>query len=145
VKISAQKGDDSLLGLSGALLSSPNICNSDFSLKRHSSPERSSQSNSLSNFCYYSVLTGYWRVSRIVVAYSTHGPASIDLVGAVLRQSTFIAKMSDIGWSKPGQLPRDQEINNLVRAVARYHAFLDLLSQSAYSFFVPTLVRRSNF
>ncbi|CAG8761654.1 13355_t:CDS:2, partial [Acaulospora colombiana] len=67
------------------------------------------------------------------------GPASIDLVGAVLRQSTFVAKMYEMGWSKPGQIPRDQETATLVRAVARYHAFLDLLSQSAYSFFVPTL------
>ncbi|PVG00354.1 hypothetical protein CPB86DRAFT_871885 [Serendipita vermifera] len=79
------------------------------------------------------------RVSRIVAAYSNPGPASIDLVGAVLRQSTFVAKMYEMGWSKPGQIPQDQEMANLVRAVARYHAFLDLLSQSSYNFWVPTL------
>ncbi|PVG00357.1 hypothetical protein CPB86DRAFT_782691 [Serendipita vermifera] len=79
------------------------------------------------------------KVSRIVAAYSTHGPASIDLIGAVLRQSSFIAKMDEMRWSKPNQIPHDQEIINLVRAVARYHAFLDLMTQSAYNFFVPTL------
>jgi hypothetical protein len=88
-----------------------------------------------------SVLIKDIRVSRIVAAYSTAGPASIDLVGAVLRQSSFVSKMYDMGWSKSGQIPRDQETANLVRGVARYHAFLDLLSQSSYNFFVPTLVR----
>ncbi|CAG8723513.1 12279_t:CDS:2, partial [Acaulospora colombiana] len=44
---------------------------------------------------------------------SNPGPASIDLVGAVLRQSTFVAKMYEMGWSKPGQVPQDQKIANL--------------------------------
>ncbi|PVG00356.1 hypothetical protein CPB86DRAFT_222091 [Serendipita vermifera] len=80
------------------------------------------------------------RVARIAAAYTTTGPASIDLVGTVLRQSFFISKMSDMGWSKPGKIPPNQEAANLARAVVRYHAFLDLQSQSTYKLLVPTLV-----
>jgi hypothetical protein len=79
-------------------------------------------------------------VARVVAAYATNGLASINLVGAVLRQSLFISKMNEMGWSRPGKIAQDQEAANLVRAIVRYHAFLELQSQSGYKLLVPTLV-----
>ncbi|PPQ83878.1 hypothetical protein CVT24_006423, partial [Panaeolus cyanescens] len=76
---------------------------------------------------------------RIMSAYNDDKPYSLDLVGAVLRQSSFIQKMYDLGWTRQGFFDGfDNEIV-LHHAIARYHGFLDLLSSSPASFFVPTL------
>ncbi|PVF99605.1 hypothetical protein CPB86DRAFT_282277 [Serendipita vermifera] len=79
------------------------------------------------------------RLQRIVTAYSHHGPACLDLVGAVLRQGSFIEKMADLGWTTPGRFGHLKDSAPLVRCIARYHAFLDLMSQNSGSFLVPTL------
>lgn len=80
------------------------------------------------------------RIQRIVVSYSHAGLASIDLVGAILRQGSFITKMVGMGWTQPGRFNNAGDLAPLVRSIARYHAFLDLMSQNASNFLVPTLV-----
>ncbi|PVF99608.1 hypothetical protein CPB86DRAFT_282499 [Serendipita vermifera] len=79
------------------------------------------------------------RLQRIVTAYQHHGLACLDLVGAVLRQGSFIEKMVDLGWNRPGRFDHSKDSAPLVRCIARYHAFLDLMSQNPGLFLVPTL------
>ncbi|KIM19495.1 hypothetical protein M408DRAFT_50053, partial [Serendipita vermifera MAFF 305830] len=79
------------------------------------------------------------RIQRIAVAYSHNGPASLDLVGAVLRQGAFVEKMVHIGWTQPGCFDYEHTLAPLVRSIARYHAFLDLMCSHSKSFLVPTL------
>lgn len=75
------------------------------------------------------MLHSYQTRRRIISAYSQPGPASLDLVGAVLRQGSFVEKMNDMEWTS----------TNLAIAVARYHAFLDLMTTSVGPSLVPTL------
>ncbi|KAG8812482.1 hypothetical protein FRC18_002927 [Serendipita sp. 400] len=79
------------------------------------------------------------RLQRISVAYSHAGLASLDLVGAILRQGSFIQKMAELGWTRPGRFDLVSKSAPLVRSIARYHAFLDLMAANKTSFFVPTL------
>ena len=61
----------------------------------------------------------------------------------VLRQGSFINKMVDLGWTAhdrfTGSAHEWNSVQVLVRCIARYHAFLDLMSTSV-TFFVPTIV-----
>src|SRR5258708_8654601 len=56
--------------------------------------------------------------------------------------------MVNLEWTKPGRFSGPNAkvdpctVHVLVRSIARYHAFLDLMS-SAIMFFVPTIVRHS--
>jgi hypothetical protein len=75
-----------------------------------------------------------------VVAYSQYGPACFDLVGGVIRQGSFIEKMVDLGWTRPGRFDLSKDSAALVRCIARYHAFLDLMNANPALFLVPTLV-----
>ncbi|KZT60550.1 hypothetical protein CALCODRAFT_480634 [Calocera cornea HHB12733] len=77
------------------------------------------------------------RVRRVFSYYRHGGLFSIDLVGATLRQGTFVQAMHDLGWSAPARFAGDNSA--LLRAVARFHAWLDLLSASPSAFYVPTL------
>ncbi|GAA6022793.1 hypothetical protein JCM10207_000420 [Rhodosporidiobolus poonsookiae] len=77
------------------------------------------------------------RVNNILAHYTRGERFSLDLASAVLRQGTFIDKMHDLGWLEPGRFDEDDTI--LQRCVARYHAFLDLLSSTPSMFCVPTL------
>lgn len=45
--------------------------------------------------------------------------------------------MHALGWTRPGRFDEDEVL--LQRSVARYHAFLDLISRTPSTFFVPTL------
>ncbi|KDQ63946.1 hypothetical protein JAAARDRAFT_187341 [Jaapia argillacea MUCL 33604] len=76
---------------------------------------------------------------RIMSAYVDDRPFSIELVGAVLRQGTFVKKMHDIGWTDPYFFNSTSDMVTLQHSVARYHAFLDLISASPGAFSVPTL------
>ncbi|TFY50729.1 hypothetical protein EVG20_g11361 [Dentipellis fragilis] len=78
-------------------------------------------------------------VSRILTAYSDLRPYSVELSGAVLRQATFVKKMYDLGWTEPNFFDDPEDEVALSHAIVRYHAFLDLMSSSPSSFFVPTL------
>lgn len=79
------------------------------------------------------------RLLRVVIAYSHFGPAGIDLVGAIIRQGSFIEKMVGLGWTRPGRFDYSKDSAPLVRCIARYHAFLDLMNQNSGLFLVPTL------
>ncbi|KAG6907306.1 hypothetical protein DXG01_009470 [Tephrocybe rancida] len=84
------------------------------------------------------------RLRRIISAYQTAYVFSIDLVGAVLRQGSFVKKMHDLQWTRPGFFDSKDDEVVLQHSIARYHAlfldsFLDLMSASNTSFFVPTL------
>ncbi|KAG8781171.1 hypothetical protein FRC20_009019 [Serendipita sp. 405] len=79
------------------------------------------------------------RVKRIIAAYSLPGYASIDLVAAVLRQGSFIEKMRELGWLEFSHFQASANQVTLLRAIARYHAFLDLIAAKPGSFLVPTV------
>ncbi|GAA5957022.1 hypothetical protein JCM3765_005383 [Sporobolomyces pararoseus] len=85
--------------------------------------------------------TKYFRkINDILEGYTTGSPFSLDLAMATIRQSNFVEKMRDLGWTSRewlSTLPEENEI--LIRCVARYHAFMDLLSSSFSLFAVPTL------
>ncbi|ORY89085.1 hypothetical protein BCR35DRAFT_350582 [Leucosporidium creatinivorum] len=70
-------------------------------------------------------------------AYTRGEQFSLDLTTAVLRQGTFVQKLFDLGWTRPGRFDGDEVL--LQRCVARYHAFLDLISSLPSTFCVPTL------
>lgn len=76
-------------------------------------------------------------VRTILRHYGFPGPFSMELTGAVMRQGGFIQKMVNMGWTIPDRFSEDP--TPLVRSVARYHAFLDLMSAVPSTFFVPTL------
>ncbi|KAK0190266.1 hypothetical protein F5146DRAFT_1193644 [Armillaria mellea] len=76
---------------------------------------------------------------RIVSAYKDDKIFSLNLIGAVLRQSTFVDKMCKLGWTKPDFFSSSEDELALKHCMARYHAFLDLVSSSQAGFFVPTL------
>ncbi|TEB32128.1 hypothetical protein FA13DRAFT_285160 [Coprinellus micaceus] len=78
-------------------------------------------------------------IGRILSAHASPMMYSVDLVGAVLRQGSFITKMVGLGWTKPRCFDGYEGELVLRHALARYHAFLDLLSSAPASFFVPTL------
>ncbi|KAF8509063.1 hypothetical protein BU17DRAFT_56356 [Hysterangium stoloniferum] len=90
-------------------------------------------------FIYSSECQHITRIQRLAAAYSHSGLASIDLVGAVLRQQGFIDKMVGLGWTQPNRFDRAEDLAPLVRSVARYHAFLDLMEATTSTFYVPTL------
>lgn len=85
------------------------------------------------------VSAGQRRVKRVTGAYIDDRPFSVELVGAVIRQCSFIDKMTEFGWTPAGAFDQPEDEVVLHHAIARYHAFLDLMSSAPGSFFVPTL------
>ncbi|KAH8103957.1 hypothetical protein BXZ70DRAFT_888620 [Cristinia sonorae] len=81
----------------------------------------------------------FTRANRILSAYFDDRPFSIDLIGAVIRQGSFIDKMHNFAWTEPTYFDDPVDEIVLVHSIARYHAFLDLMVSSPSSFFVPTL------
>lgn len=77
------------------------------------------------------------RIAGILRRYSFPGPFSIELTAAVMRQGAFIEKMDSIRWTHPAHFRDDA--GPLIRSVARYHAFLELMWHTPGSFLVPTL------
>ncbi|KAJ6565016.1 hypothetical protein DFH09DRAFT_919796 [Mycena vulgaris] len=75
-------------------------------------------------------------IGRITSAYTDDKLFSVELI---LRQGTFVAKMHELQWTRPGFFDTLEDETALRHAIARYHAFLDLMSSSPASFFVPTL------
>ncbi|KAI0720627.1 hypothetical protein C8Q72DRAFT_890601 [Fomitopsis betulina] len=78
-------------------------------------------------------------LDRILSTYTDDLPFSTDLVGAVIRQGSFTSKMHDFGWTAPGYFDNPVDEIVLVHSITRYHAFMDMMSASPASFFVPTL------
>ncbi|KDQ63940.1 hypothetical protein JAAARDRAFT_144381 [Jaapia argillacea MUCL 33604] len=78
-------------------------------------------------------------LETILMAYTDDRPFSLDLVGAVVRQGSFIAKMNELGWLETAKFDLQEDGETMPYAVARYHAFLDLMATSPTEYFVPTL------
>ncbi|KAI0311521.1 hypothetical protein OF83DRAFT_1150577 [Amylostereum chailletii] len=78
-------------------------------------------------------------LAKIQMAYNDQRPFSVELVGAVLRQGSFVAKMRELQWMEPAFFDSKEDERVLHHSNARYHAFLDLMSSSPSDFFVPTL------
>ena len=78
------------------------------------------------------------RLHRLLGRYRFPGPFSIELSSAIMRQGSFIDKMSAMGWTSPERFESKKDV--LLRAIARYHAFLDLMAAVPAVFLVPTLV-----
>jgi len=57
-----------------------------------------------------------------MTAYGSEKVYSVDLVGAVLRQESFVRKMYDLGWTRPGFFDAIVDELALRHALARYHA-----------------------
>jgi hypothetical protein len=64
--------------------------------------------------------TGTRRNGRLTSAYTSDRPFSLDLVGAVIRQGSFIDKMTNLGWMEPSFSTYHSEVFDYV--LARYHA-----------------------
>ncbi|KAF8076954.1 hypothetical protein FPV67DRAFT_440215 [Lyophyllum atratum] len=79
---------------------------------------------------------GLDRIKRIFSAYADGGMFSVDLV---IRQGSFVTKMHDLHWTEPNFFDTKEDEVALQHAIARYHAFLDLITTSSVSFHVPTL------
>ncbi|KAG1808580.1 uncharacterized protein BJ212DRAFT_1381845 [Suillus subaureus] len=78
-------------------------------------------------------------LNKIMGAYTDDRVFSLDLVGAVLRQASFVEKMDNLGWTEPGYFVNEVDTVVLQHCTARYHAFLNIMAESPASFFVPTL------
>jgi hypothetical protein len=79
----------------------------------------------MSRIAVRKVLSHYWDNSSI------HG---IDLIGAVLRQGTFVQKMVKLDWLRsPGHMKTVQ------RCIVKYHRFVRLAADNAGRMVVPTL------
>ncbi|OAX30631.1 hypothetical protein K503DRAFT_788332, partial [Rhizopogon vinicolor AM-OR11-026] len=61
-------------------------------------------------------------LNKIMSAYTDDRVFSLDLVGAVLRQASFVKKMVDLGWTEPGYFTSEVDVVGLQHCVARYHA-----------------------
>ncbi|KAI0954512.1 hypothetical protein AcW1_006386 [Taiwanofungus camphoratus] len=59
---------------------------------------------------------------RILAAYTDDRPFSIDLVGAVVRQCSYVDKMYALGWTGFGFFDDSEDARVLIHATARYHA-----------------------
>jgi len=77
--------------------------------------------------------------AKILGAYCNQRPFSVELVGVVLRQGSFISKVHDLGWTSPSYFEKREGAVALHYAIVRYHAFLDLISSSQHRLIVPTL------
>ncbi|KAL0950336.1 hypothetical protein HGRIS_010307 [Hohenbuehelia grisea] len=75
---------------------------------------------------------------HVLSAYTDDRMFSVELVGAVLRQGSFTKKMNDLQWTLPGYFSSSVDAIALQHAIARYHAFMDLMTGPG-AFLVPTL------
>ncbi|TCD67941.1 hypothetical protein EIP91_011805 [Steccherinum ochraceum] len=79
------------------------------------------------------------QLERIFSAYTDDRPFSIDLVGAINRQCTFIDKMYGLGWLASEYFDDLADKQVLKHAQRRYYAFLELMRLHPKMFLVPTL------
>ncbi|KIM24602.1 hypothetical protein M408DRAFT_26896 [Serendipita vermifera MAFF 305830] len=79
------------------------------------------------------------RVQEVFDAYSGAGHASLDLVTCILHQSVFLQALEDMGWLDPRRFHSGCAQAPIFRAIARYHAFMDLIVAKNAGFLIPTL------
>ncbi|KAF9034107.1 hypothetical protein BJ165DRAFT_1534302 [Panaeolus papilionaceus] len=84
------------------------------------------------------VIGGSALAQRILSAYADDKVYSIELVNAVIRQGKFVEKIKELNWTAPS-FPDKSDMRILPHAVARYHAFLDLMATHPGTMLVPTL------
>ncbi|KAH9044046.1 hypothetical protein EDB83DRAFT_2295197 [Lactarius deliciosus] len=77
-------------------------------------------------------------ISKVLGAYVDQRPFSVDLIGAVLRQGSFVKNIYDLGWTSSSYFEKHKDAAVLHHAIVRYHAFLDLMT-SSQMLVVPTL------
>ena len=65
-----------------------------------------------------------FRSRRVFSAYTDDKPFSVELVGAVIRQCSFVDKMHNFGWTEPGYFDDKEDEMVLVHSIARYHAYV---------------------
>ncbi|KAK0236838.1 hypothetical protein EDD85DRAFT_1007048 [Armillaria nabsnona] len=78
----------------------------------------------------------------IMGAYEDDKIFSLDLIGAVLRQGSFVDKMHKLGWTEQDFFSSSEdEVSSTARLVItrKQGLFLDLMFSSPAGFFVPTL------
>lgn len=74
-------------------------------------------------------------IRRMMSRYwNNDSPFALDLVGAVIRQGTFVEKMHGIDWLHSPAL-----YNTMSRLITRYHRFFQILSTDKTHMAVPTL------
>lgn len=74
-------------------------------------------------------------VRRMMGSYwENHSPFKLDLVGAVLRQGTFVKKMDDIDWLHSPALE-----HTMKQCIEKYDVFLQIVSKNTGKMAVPTL------
>jgi len=71
--------------------------------------------------------------AKVLSAYHDQRPFSVELVGAVLRQGSFIKKIHDLGWTSQSYFEKRGDTPALHYAIVRYHAFLDYVFISAHA------------
>ncbi|KAH9998391.1 hypothetical protein BJV77DRAFT_750719 [Russula vinacea] len=62
--------------------------------------------------------------AKILGAYYDQRPFSVQLVGAVLRQGSFIRKIHNLGWASPSYFEKREDAVALHYAIVRYHALV---------------------
>ena len=67
---------------------------------------------------------------RILSAYFDDRPFSIDLVGAVIRQGSFVDKMDHLGWTTPNYFNEKEDEVVRIHSIARYHAYVRIINLS---------------
>lgn len=88
----------------------------------------------------FRVTPGIARVRRASIRrmmshyWDNSSPFALDLVGAVLRQGTFVQKMDDIDWLHSFYLP-----DTMRSLISKYHVFLNIIRLHAGKMAVPTL------
>ncbi|KAK9472481.1 uncharacterized protein V1510DRAFT_133363 [Dipodascopsis tothii] len=76
-----------------------------------------------------------WSIRKMMAYYSaTASPFSLDLVGAVIRQSSFVQKMDNIGWIHS---PTVQ--STISRVIEKYSTFMAIIGENRGKMAVPTL------
>ncbi|KAK9470814.1 uncharacterized protein V1510DRAFT_421892 [Dipodascopsis tothii] len=66
--------------------------------------------------------------------FNTHTPFSLDLVGAVVRQGSFVDKMDKIGWIHSPAL-----VGTTAKLIRKYNVFFQILGKKPRHMAVPTL------
>ena len=66
--------------------------------------------------------------------WENFGPFALDLVGAVIRQGTFVQKMDNLDW-----LHSPTVMQTTARLVKKYEVFLDIMLENPRDMAVPTL------
>lgn len=89
---------------------------------------------------YHGTSQNVARIRRISIRrmmsryWNNHSPFSLDLVGAVLRQGSFVQKMDEIDWLHSPGLEK-----TMVRLIDKYRVFLEIIAKNPESMAVPTL------